>query len=179
MSCLDTNKHKAFSRFCLGLHEKSGLALFIGTHERPAEILQNYRKQFRARPGSVMQTPEAFVASAVICADSKEEAELLAASHTYWKVMSFRHGVREGIRPPEQCMDLFKLLSLSDQAYFMETRNSMVTGTPEQCRQQLQDQADYYQVDEVMVVAVTHSFEKRRASYQKLASAFQQQLKAG
>ncbi|MEH6626690.1 MAG: LLM class flavin-dependent oxidoreductase [Motiliproteus sp.] len=148
------------------------LALFIGTHERPSSIIENYRAQFRARHKSNMQQSAAIIASAVICADSKEEAELLAASHTYWKVMSFRHGVREGIRQPEQCMDLYQRLSLSDQAYFDETRNSMVTGTPVQCRDQLEQQARYYGVDEVMIVAVTHSFEKRAQSYQKLAAVF-------
>lgn len=112
------------------------------------------------------------ISSAVICAESQEEAELLAASHTYWKVNAFLHDIREGIKPPEECMDLYKKLSISDQAYFDNTRNSMITGTPSQCREQLEAQADYYQVDEVVAVAVTYSFEKRCQSYQLLADAF-------
>ena len=112
------------------------------------------------------------IASAVICADSQEEAELLAATHTYWKVLAFRHGIREGLKPPEECMDLYKKLSPSDQAYFIETRDSMICGTPEQCREALEQQARFYDVDEVIVVAVTHSFEKRCNSYQKLATVF-------
>ncbi|MDJ0880921.1 MAG: hypothetical protein QNJ56_04660 [Gammaproteobacteria bacterium] len=44
----------------------------------------------------------------------------------------------------------------------------MVTGTPEQCLEKMEDKATYYGVEEVMVVAVTHSFEKRRQSYEKL-----------
>lgn len=148
------------------------LALFIGTHDRPADIIKRYRKMYRPRSESAPQEAPAIIASAVICADSKEEAELLAASHTYWKVLAFRHGIREGIKPPETCMDLLKKLSISDQAYFHETRNSMVTGTAEQCREVLEEQAKYYAVDEVMVVAVTHDFKKRKDSYQRLAGSF-------
>lgn len=148
------------------------LALFIGTHERPAEIISQYRAMFRPRPGSTMQTPQAMISSAVICADTKEEAELLAASHTYWKIMAAQ-GIREGVRPPEECMNLFKKLSLSDQAAFIETRNAMVLGTPEACREELERQAAFYDVDEIVVVAVTHNFEKRRQSYEKLAGVFE------
>lgn len=148
------------------------LALFIGTHERPAEIIQKYRQMFRPRPGCKMETPQAMISSAVLCADTKEEAELLASSHTYWKVNAFRHGIREGIKPPEECLDLYKKMSPTDQAYFMETRNSMITGTPAQCREQLEAQADFYDVDEVVAVAVTYSFEKRCESYRKLAEVF-------
>lgn len=144
------------------------LALFIGTHERPADIIQRYRKMYRPRTESSHSIAPAMISSAVICADTKEEAELLAASHTYWKVLAFRHGIREGVKSPEECMDLLKKLPLSDQNYFHETRNSIITGTPETCRQQLEDQAKFYDVDEVLIVAVTHSFTKRYESYQKL-----------
>lgn len=149
------------------------LALFIGTHERPADIIQRYRKLYRPRNDQAPQQGQALIASAVICADTQEEAELLAATHTYWKVLAFRHGIREGLKSPEECMDLYNKLSPSDQAYFMETRNSIITGTPEQCRERLEHQANYYDVDEVVVVAVTHSFEKRYQSYIKLAEAFE------
>ena len=146
------------------------LALFIGTHERPASIISRYKAQFKARPEG-FQSPQVMIAQAVICADSKEEAQLLAASHTYWKVLAFRHGIRESLRPPEQCMDLYKQLSPSDQAYFMETRDSMITGTPEECASELHRQAAFFNVDEVLAVAVTHSFKARCQSYQKLAAA--------
>lgn len=148
------------------------LALFIGTHDRPADIIKRYRKMYRPRSETSPQSGPAMIASAVICADTKEEAELLAASHTYWKVLAFRHGIREEVKPPELCLELMKKLSPSDQAYFHETRGSIVTGTPEECRETLETQASHYDVDEVMVVAVTHNFEKRCDSYSKLAKAF-------
>ncbi len=69
------------------------LALFIGTHDRPPEIIQRYKKAFQT--GGSLENPEAIIAVAAICADSKEEAEYIASSHTYWKVQAFRHGARD------------------------------------------------------------------------------------
>ncbi|NVK40138.1 MAG: LLM class flavin-dependent oxidoreductase [Oceanospirillaceae bacterium] len=148
------------------------LALFIGTHHRAADIISDYRKMFRSRSRDGDNTGPAMIANAVICADSREEAEFLAASHTYWKLQAHRHGIREGLRDPAQCLDLYAQLPQSDRAFFDETRSGMILGTPEQCRERLEYQADYYDVDEVVAVAVTHSFEQRCESYRKLASAF-------
>jgi len=147
------------------------LALFIGTHERPKSIIENYRNNFRPQKNNPLQKPQAIIASAVICADSKEEAKFIAASHTYWKVMAFRHGIRESILPPEEAMNRYHQLSTSEQSYFDETLNSMICGTGEQCRDELESLSDYYSVDEVMVVNVTYDFEDRKRSYRKLAEA--------
>ncbi|MFW1678128.1 LLM class flavin-dependent oxidoreductase [Pontibacter sp. JAM-7] len=148
------------------------LALFIGTEHRPAEFVQQYYQQFRPRNGSALHKPQAIIANAVICAETAEEAHYLTASHAYWKTLAFRHGIREGLRSPKDCLDRVKQLAPSDQAYFAETCDSMVTGTPQQCREQLEQQAAFYGVDEVMVVAVTWSFAKRCESYRLLAQAF-------
>lgn len=146
------------------------LALFIGTHERPVSIIQEYRDAYR-RSGH-QGRPEAMLAAAVICADSRDEARFLAASHTYWKVQAFRHGIREGLLSPEEALNARKRLSLSDQAYFDETLDSMICGSPEQCREVLETLASTYDVDEIAVVNVTHAFEPRARSYQLLADAF-------
>lgn len=152
------------ARFSLGFV----LALFIGTHERPVDIIKRFREQYRVfHPNEPVPAP-AMLASAVICAETEEQARLIAASHTYWKVMVFRHGQREELRPPEQCLDLYRKLSPSDQAYFDETLGSMIVGTPQQCRSKLQQQADAYQVEETLVVAVTYHFKDRLNSYRLL-----------
>ena len=143
------------------------LALFIGTHDRPPEIIARYRKAFHTN-GS-FATPQAMIAVAAICADTTEEARWLAASHTYWKVQAFRHGLRDPLLPPEAAIDRQKQLSPSDQAYYEETMNTMILGTPAECEQQLDDVAKVYNVDEVMIVCVTHSFAPRLNSYKALA----------
>jgi len=146
------------------------LALFIGTHDRPPEIIQRYRKAFKQ--GGSLDKAEAIIAVASICADSKEEAELIASSHTYWKVQAFRHGKIDSFFSPEEVMDKKKQLSLSDQAYYDETLATMVTGTPEQCQSRLEQIAELYDVEELMIVNVTYSFKPRITSYKMLAQQF-------
>ena len=56
-------------------------------------------------------------------------------------------------------------LSFEDKAYYHETLNSMILGTPKQCKEQIKKLAEQYRVDEVMIVNVTYSFEDRKNSY--------------
>jgi len=143
------------------------LALFIGTHDRPPEIIARYKNAFKSNDN--FDSPRAMVAVAAICADTAEEARWLASSHTYWKVQAFRHGLRDPLFPPEVVMDKIKQLSPSDQAYYQETMNTMILGTPAQCQEKLETVANTYDVEEVMIVNVTHSFKPRLNSYKKLA----------
>ena len=145
------------------------LALFIGTRERPVEIFEQYR-QARGAAGHTGQ-PAEMLAATVICADSTEEARFLAASHTYWKVMAFRHGISECLCAPQQAVDAPARLSPSDQAYFDETLDSMICGPASFCGERLQTLSEQYGVDEISVVAVTHDFSPRLRSYELLAEA--------
>lgn len=147
------------------------LALFIGTHERPVTIFEQHR-QARKEAGHIGPSSE-MLAAAVICADSAEEARFLAASHTYWKVMAFRHGLRESIRSPQEALDARGNLSPSDQAYFDETLASMICDTPQNCRERLEHTSRHYGVEEISVVNVTHDFKARIRSYELLADAFE------
>jgi len=153
------------------------LALFIGTHDRPPEIIARYKKAFQSN-GS-FASPQPMIAVAAICADTTEEARWLASSHTYWKVQAFRHGLRDPLFPPEVVMDKVKQLSPSDQAYYEETMNTMILGTPAQCQEELESVAKTFDVDEVMIVNVTHSFKPRINSYKMLAEQFELQSAAG
>ena len=146
------------------------LALFIGTHDRPPAIIQQYRQAFKS--GGSLDTPKTIIAVASICAGSKEEAEFLASSHTYWKVQAFRHGRRDALFSPAVVMDKKKQLSLSDQAYYEETLATMVTGNAPECQEQLEKIAVSYGVDELMIVNVTHAFKPRVESYGLLAKQF-------
>lgn len=147
------------------------LALFIGTHERSTDIIRRYRQQFRPN-GKGFDTPQAILSVACICADSKEQAAYLAAPNMYWKVMAFRHGIRETIRSPEDALDRYKKLSLSDQAYYQATLDTVIAGTPAQCRTDLEQLAEDYDVDELMLVNVIYDFADRCASYSKLMTEF-------
>lgn len=146
------------------------LALFIGTHERPKLIMDSYRNNFVASKN--FTKPKAMIAVACICAETKEKAIEIASSHTYWKVQAFRHTKRDGLYSPDEIKKLYEKLSFEDKAYFQETLNSMVLGTAKECKKKLEDLAKEYEVDEVMIVNVTYSFEDRKKSYELLAKEF-------
>ncbi|MGB3751863.1 MAG: LLM class flavin-dependent oxidoreductase [Arcobacteraceae bacterium] len=146
------------------------LALFIGTHERPRQIMDSYRNNFVASKN--FMKPKAMIAVACICANTTEEAIEIASSHTYWKVQAFRHTTRDGFQSPQNVKKLYEKLSIEDKAYYQETLNSMILGTPKECREKIENLAMEYGVDEIMIVNVTYSFADRKKSYELLAKEF-------
>ena len=146
------------------------LALFIGTHDRPTQIMKYYKNNFIASKN--FKKPKAMLALACICADSKEKAQEIASSHTYWKVQAFRHPKRDGLYSPSDVKKLYEKLSFEDKAYYHETLDSMILGTPKECKEKIEKLAIEYGVDEVMIVNVTYSFEDRIKSYELLAKEF-------
>lgn len=146
------------------------LALFIGTHDRPTQIIDSYKKIFKASKN--FKKPKAMIAVACICSDSKEKAQEIASSHTYWKVQAFRHPTRDGLHSPDSVKKLYEKLSFEDKAYYHETLDSMILGTPKECREKIEKLALEYGVEEVMIVNVTYSFEDRIKSYELLSKEF-------
>jgi luciferase family oxidoreductase group 1 len=146
------------------------LALFIGTHERPTQIMKYYKNSFVASKN--FKEPKAMLAVACICAESKEKAQEIASSHTYWKVQAFRHPKRDGLYSPSDVKKLYEKLSFEDKAYYHETLDSMILGTPKECKEKIEKLAIEYGVDEVMIVNVTYSFEDRIKSYELLSNEF-------
>ena len=146
------------------------LALFIGTHDRPTQIMKYYKDNFVASKN--FKEAKAMLAVACICAESKEKAQEIASSHTYWKVQAFRHPKRDGLYSPSDVKKLYEKLSFEDKAYYHETLDSMILGTPKECKEKIEKLAIEYGVDEVMIVNVTYSFEDRIKSYELLAKEF-------
>jgi luciferase family oxidoreductase group 1 len=146
------------------------LALFIGTHDRPTQIMKYYKDNFVASKN--FKKPKAMLAVACICANSKEKAQEIASSHTYWKVQAFRHPKRDDLYSSSDVKKLYEKLSFEDKAYYHETLDSMILGTPKECKEKIEKLAIEYGVDEVMIVNVTYSFEDRMKSYELLAKEF-------
>jgi len=130
-------------------------------------IIDEYEAAWReaGHPGD----PQSMIAISAVCAETEEQAALIAASQAYWKVMAFRHGIREPLNSPEEALNLKAKLSLSDQAYFDETLASVVHGTVDQCHERLQALAARYRTDELALVTVTYDYEDRLDSYRRLA----------
>ena len=146
------------------------LALFIGTHDRPTQIIEDYKRNFI--PSNNFKEAKSMLAVACICANSKEEAQEIASTHTYWKVQAFRHMSRDPLQNPKKVKELYEKLSFEDKAYYHETLDSMILGTPKECKEKIEKLALEYGVDEVVIVNVTYSFADRIKSYELLAKEF-------
>jgi len=146
------------------------LALFIGTHERDPKIIKEYKDTFKAT--NVLKEPKAILAVACIVASSKEEAQFIASTHVYWKLQTFTKSHKDPLQNPEDIQEMIKNFSYSDKQYYTKTMDSMVLGTADECKKEIENLAQEYNVDEVMIVNVSYSFEARANSYERLAKAF-------
>lgn len=146
---------------------KMCLALFISPEPAPPSVITEYKRAWDAA-GHLGQ-PEASIAVAALCADSREEAAYLAAPAVYWKVMAFRQGIREVVKHPDDALRLKDKLNLSDKAFFDAVLNSMILGSADECAEQIHRVADQYNSSEVGIVTVTHDYKDRLGSYERLA----------
>ena len=127
-----------------------------------AEIARLYRDRFvdnEDRPGPVQM-----VAAAAIVGETDAEAERLSASAR----MAFGM-LRMG--------RLIKIPPVADALRFVERRGSpggrrWVVGSPGKVKRGLEELADAYSAEEVMVVTIVFDHEARMRSYELLADAF-------
>ncbi|WP_324172149.1 LLM class flavin-dependent oxidoreductase [Sulfurimonas sp.] len=146
------------------------LALFIGTHDRSNAIINEYKNSFRAT--NIMKEPKAILAVACIVADTKEKAQYIASTHTYWKLQAFTRYERDDLISPKDLKNIISNLSPSDKKYYDETMDTMILGTAKECKEEITELAKIYDVDEVMIVNVTYSFNDRIKTYTLLAREF-------
>ena len=100
-----------------------------------------------------------------IAADSDEEAERLASSIA----MSFamlRQGRPIPVPPPERAL---RYLAQHGDPHKGRRR---IVGSPEKVRAGIEQVAQEYGADEVIVVTITHDHGARRRSYELIADAF-------
>ncbi|MHB2001600.1 MAG: LLM class flavin-dependent oxidoreductase [Solirubrobacteraceae bacterium] len=132
-----------------------------------AAIAKLYRER-HAASGHGDLPPRVAVATWVICADSEEEAQLLAASSRMAFTM-LRRGELIPVPPPEKAL---AFLGAEQAAGRGAARRRLTLGPPELVRSRLEMLADEYGAEEAIVVNITYSHEARRRSYELLAEAF-------
>jgi luciferase family oxidoreductase group 1 len=131
-------------------------------------IAATYRERWSAagHPGA---SPRQGVAVWAICAETEAEAQYLAASSR----MSFRL-LRQGelikVPTPETALDYLRKVGQDGPGWIPGRRG--ILGTPDQVRAQLEQTAEEYGAEEVMVVTITHDPAARLRSYELIAEAF-------
>jgi len=138
-------------------------------NQQPTRMaLQYYREHFK--PSDDLSQPRTILALGAICADNEAEAIRLLSS-----ARLFRDRIRRGqigpIPTPEEA--IAELGPAREPRHRADSEwPRYIVGDPEQVRSQLVDMASALQVDELMIVTITHDHRARMHSYSLLAQAF-------
>jgi luciferase family oxidoreductase group 1 len=135
------------------------------------EAVKLYRERFQ--PSQDLQQPEANMAIFVFCSEDEEKL------FQHQALMDFRFNQFEkgaGIVPVgyEDIKDVN--YSIQELERIQHNRKRVITGTPEQMKSKLTQLALDYDVDEIIAVTITESFEDRLNSYKLLCEQFDLKL---
>lgn len=137
------------------------------TPQASKPILDYYRANFQ--PSDTLAAPKASAGVFVICADTQEEADYLAASRDYWR-MKLQFGQHLPYPPPDEA--LAYPYSAQEQRVVDSNKANRFTGDPASLKEQLTAFAEENGLDELVILTITYDFEKRMRSYELLADAF-------
>ncbi len=134
------------------------------------EVSRGYRYTFQ--PSRRESAPHSMVCVFVICAQTSQDADRLAAPIDHRRAL-MATGRESPILTTEQALGW----SYSDQeaAIVERERERIVLGTPDEVRDKLLQIQQAYQADELMIITITGEYESRLRSYQLLAEAFELQ----
>ena len=127
-----------------------------------------YRRQYT--PSAKYPSPKVSLAVGAICAATKTEAEYLASSVRAWR----RRGLRGAIPAPTQPQfETTTDAALPDPLAIQTGRPAkpLTVGTPDQVVAEIQQMADEYEADEVVIVTICHDHAARVRSYELIAQA--------
>ena len=129
-----------------------------------AEIAKLYRERFQAE--RELNAPRTAVAAWVLCAETDEQAQHLAASSRMTLTMLRRNELIP-VPPPEKAVEFLARESKPTTGNLPGRRG--IIGSPETVRAGIEELAAEYGADEVIVVTITYDHEARRRSYELLA----------
>jgi luciferase family oxidoreductase group 1 len=114
--------------------------------------------------------PRANLGVFVLCAETMEKADDLAACRDLWR-LRFEKG------DPGPCPSIAEARAYQytreESLRLAERRKHLIGGTPELVREKLISLASEHKVNEMVVVTICHDFEDRADSYRLLAEVFQ------
>jgi luciferase family oxidoreductase group 1 len=133
-----------------------------------AEIAAVYQQRFA--PERSLQAPRTAVAAWVLCADSDEEAQLLASSSRMTFTL-LRRGQLIPVPPPEKAIEFLRREAKPTDGNPPGRRG--IVGSPETVRAGIEKLVADYRADELIVVTITHDHGARRRSYELLADVME------
>jgi luciferase family oxidoreductase group 1 len=123
-----------------------------------------YREAFQ--PSDVLDEPYLMLGAAVICAETDERAQWLAAPNSL-TFLSLRQGRPIPLPTPEDAA-AYPYTEM-DRLFIEERMESNIVGSPETVRKGLDDLLERTGADEVMVTTMVHDHADRKRSYELVA----------
>jgi luciferase family oxidoreductase group 1 len=136
-----------------------------------ADIAALYRERFAEHEHPAGVKPRTAVAVWVICAESDDEAQRLAASGRMTFTL-LRRGELIAVPPPDKALQFLANDKPTPGTGPSRGQRRAVVGTPDAARGELEDVAAKYRADEVIAVNILYDHQARRRSYELLAEAF-------
>ena len=127
-----------------------------------AEIAELYRQRFV--PSSRRERPFVGVCLSVVCAETDDEAQRLAASSRMAMTL-LRQGRLIPVPPVETAVAFF-------EHHEPPAGRRAVVGSPSAVRSGIEEVVAAYAADEAMLVTITYEHEARRRSYELVAESF-------
>ncbi|MDP4213334.1 MAG: LLM class flavin-dependent oxidoreductase [Bacteroidota bacterium] len=131
------------------------------------EIVEEYKKAFK--PSRELESPKTLVAVSVLCADTVEKAAQLRKLADY-TLLQFEKGNFREMNRYEDVQDY--VFSPAELERIRYNSGRIVSGTPEDVREQLLQLAGDLDTSEIMVTSMTHSQTDRFRSFELLAEVF-------
>lgn len=141
-------------------------AYFINPQIR-ADIFDYYREKFK--PGPNFQEAKTCLTIFTICAETEEEALRLSRSRDLWYIRLLR-GNPGPFPSVEEAIDYD--YSEGELQTIEDNRDRRAVGTAEQVKQKLLSLVEKFDLNELMLVTITHDPIARRRSYELLASVW-------
>jgi len=130
------------------------------------EVARFYRQNFH--PSARYPEPQTLVCTFLICGDTDEQAERLAASIDLRRL----HMALNIDSPVPTAEEAARHAYTAEQRqYVLGQRARAVIGGPEKCRRELREMAARYGADEMMVLTITGDYASRQRSYELLIKA--------
>jgi luciferase family oxidoreductase group 1 len=161
----------ASSMGSVGIAAKLGLPLsfahFISQDGGPGYV-KWYRDNFE--PSKWFDEPRVNVGISAMTADTGERAHDLATCRHVMRLM--RNKGREMIGIPS--VEEIKAMNFSgdDEGFIEQQRAKSIEGDPQTVKEKIEDLAEQYETDDVIVLTITHDYAERQRSYELLAEAF-------
>jgi luciferase family oxidoreductase group 1 len=142
-------------------------AYFFTEGRGTEEALTLYRQTYR--PSARYPEPIATICVWALAAESEAESRRLLMTREFWRV-GFEKGIRLPLITPEEAAAY--PYTEQERATIDKLRSRAIVGTQEQVANRLNEIAQQFQLDEMVVVTWTYDPAPRRRSYELLAEAF-------